>query len=377
MRFFIASLVSVAGAAYSLSAAATRYLDPVFNNVSVTYDVLFGSNVNYDGNVYPLKLDLYQPTGDTANARPLMIFFYGGGFTVGDKSSSDIVRLCTTFAKMGYVTAAPNYRLNPNAGQTETTENTATLRAVQDGKAAVRYLRSKKSQYRIDDTKIIMGGTSAGGDVAVDCAYWDQNEIPAYIDTTKVGGIEGASGTPGVSSAINGVINCWGLIIDSTWLYNNKIPVINFAGTADNVVPYDVGFLNGDHKFPCVGSACIHRVLTRLNVKSVLRPFVGMQHGMGTNDPRFDTLLTMSTQFAYDILFKSPSKINASNKTNPLLRPSLQQVFLGHSTAGNATQLLRFGTTYSLNGGIVKGWRNGSSPLNAASGVYIYQPPLK
>jgi acetyl esterase/lipase len=37
------------------------------------------------------------------------------------------------------------------------------VQAVQDAKAAVRFLRAHKSNYKIDDTKIMLGGTSAGG----------------------------------------------------------------------------------------------------------------------------------------------------------------------------------------------------------------------
>ncbi len=318
MRFVVIFSAVIAIAVHSLFAAAPiRYLNKVFDSVTVTSNITYGSNVNYDGVLDTLKLDLYQPLNDTAKSRPLMLFFYGGGFAVGDKTSSDIVRLCTTFAQNGYVTAAPNYRLNPtlSAGQTVVTQNTAVLRGVQDAKAAVRFLRSKKSLYKIDDTRIMMGGTSAGGVIGMHCAYWDESEIPSYIDTTKAGGIDGVSGTPGVSSAINGVINCWGCIMDSMWLYNNRIPVISFAGTADNTVPYDTGYALGNPVLRCCGSACINRVLTRLGITCQLKPFVGMGHGMATNDPRFDTILTMSAQFAYNILFKATSTIAPAKAT--------------------------------------------------------------
>jgi poly(3-hydroxybutyrate) depolymerase len=385
MRFSIASSVLVMAAVCSLHAAPTvRYLDQVFDSLSVTSNILYGSNVNYDNKLDSLKLDLYQPFADTAKTRPLMLFFYGGGFAVGDKTSDDIVRLCRTFAQKGYVTAAPNYRLNPTLsnGQTKLTQYTAMLRGVQDAKAAVRFLRSKKANYKIDDTRIFMGGTSAGAVIGIHCAYWDENEIPSYIDTTTVGGIEGASGTPGVSSAITGVINCWGCIIDSMWLYNNKIPVISFAGTADPTVPYDTGYALGNPVLTCCGSACINRVLTRLGVKSVLKPFIGMGHGMATNDPRFDTILTMSSQFAYGILFGATAVTQSYDKSTKI--PDQQRVFqsiaVGRASAGTGPVFSRQSTVYSLNGRVVRvpeDVKKGSVFRSMASEVYVFQPALK
>jgi para-nitrobenzyl esterase len=384
MRSLIVSLGFLIVTVCSISAAPVRYKDSVFANVTVTSDIVYGSNVNFDGATVSLRLDFYQPTGDTAKTRPLMLFFYGGGFAVGDKTAGDIVRLCTTFAKKGYVTAAPNYRLNPNLSnsQTKATMGTAQLRAMQDAKAAVRFLRSKKSVYKIDDTRIMMGGTSAGAVVSINCAYWDANEIPSYIDTNQVGGCEGASGTPGVSSAINGVINCWGCITDSTWLTNNRIPVIGFHGTADNTVPFDVGYALGNPVLTCVGSACINRVLTRTGVKSVLKPFVGMGHGMGTYDPRFDTIITMSTQFAYDILFGATLVTHGYDKSikSHGQQPAMQSIAFGRALAGKSIVPHRHGMAYSLNGRVVnarEGAKNGSDFFHNASGTYIFQPDLK
>ena len=64
-----------------------RYRDQVFSNVTVTNDLTYGSAIGRDGNPATLKLDLYQPTGDTVAKRPAMLWIHGGGFTTGDKSS--------------------------------------------------------------------------------------------------------------------------------------------------------------------------------------------------------------------------------------------------------------------------------------------------
>ena len=64
-------------------------------NVNTTF---WGTEQNED-----LLLDVYLPTNDSQNYRPLIIFLYGGSFISGSKESPDIVELCMRYAKMGYV----------------------------------------------------------------------------------------------------------------------------------------------------------------------------------------------------------------------------------------------------------------------------------
>src|SRR6266567_824486 len=79
---------------------AKRYKDDVFKKVKITRD-------------------LYQPKGDTATKRPVVIFAHGGGFTGGDKSSGPSATLAKEFALKGYLTASINYRLDgPSTGCT-------------------------------------------------------------------------------------------------------------------------------------------------------------------------------------------------------------------------------------------------------------------
>lgn len=301
-------LACLGAAALSTWAAPMRYKDALFSDVTTASNILYGGAKNHAGVMEQLLMDVYQPAGDTAKARPLLIFIHGGGFSAGSKTDADIVYLCRTFAMKGYVTASFGYRLESPLSTLQAMA-TEIVRAVQDGKAAVRYLRDHKADYKIDDTRIMMGGTSAGGALSVNYAYMENDEIPPYVDTAAIGGMEGSSGTPGVSSAINGIINCWGGIGDSTALNDAKLPAISFHGTNDKTVPYDVGYALGNPALTMVGSACVHRVLTRNGVRSVLKPFIGMGHGIPGGDKRTDTLVTMTTDFAYEILFGTGSNI--------------------------------------------------------------------
>src|SRR3954451_3671776 len=60
--------------------APLRYRDAVFTDVTKTSNLQYGSATNVNGETENLLLDLYQPTGDTVDARPAIIWVHGGGF---------------------------------------------------------------------------------------------------------------------------------------------------------------------------------------------------------------------------------------------------------------------------------------------------------
>ena len=79
-----------------------RYLDPVFGEVQVAKNLSYGSNP-------VLKLDLFEPKGDTLEKRPVVVVIHGGGFTSGSKEV--VASFAQEFARRGYVALAINYRL--------------------------------------------------------------------------------------------------------------------------------------------------------------------------------------------------------------------------------------------------------------------------
>jgi acetyl esterase/lipase len=100
-----------------------------------------------------LQLDLAQPKG--AGPFPAILCIHGGGFRAGKRESYD--GLCLTLAQKGYVAVTITYRLAPSF---------PFPAAVQDSKAAVRWLRANASKYNIDPKRIGVTGGSAGGHLA-------------------------------------------------------------------------------------------------------------------------------------------------------------------------------------------------------------------
>jgi len=299
-------LLLAVGLAANAAFGAERYKDSVFSELTVTKNIPFAEVKTYLGTTDTLGLDFYEPKDDTARARPLIILMHGGGFAIGHKEAEDIVLYCRTFAQKGYAAASIDYRLNPNA-QTLTRTQMANVvyAAVQDSRAAVRFIRAHRRDFRIDDDRIILMGTSAGGVMALTHAYLDPDEVPPLIDTAAMGGLDGSGGTPGVSASVTGVINCWGGVGDSTILENAKVPALHFHGTNDSTVPIDIGIALGNPEYITYGSRCVHRNLIRAGARSFLQVFEGMGHGVYAPDPRWDTIMTLSTEFAYNLFFQS------------------------------------------------------------------------
>ena len=226
---------------------AGRYSTELFSSVTETTAIQFGQNVDFIGFNQNLLMDIYEPTGDTETARPLIIFAHGGSFIGGTRNDPDVDELCTRFAKRGFVCASIDYRVGMWPIDS-TNAVKAVVRAVQDLKAAVRYFymdAAATNTYGIDTNFIVIGGSSAGAITALHTAYLDQDcEVEPYITTTELnnmGGIEGTSGNPGYSTDIVGVINLAGALASYGWLEAGDVPLVSMHGDVDGTVPYSRG----------------------------------------------------------------------------------------------------------------------------------------
>lgn len=229
-----------------------RYANTVFKTATVTTGVTYGSNTTYTGSTQTLTMDIYQPTGDTATARPLIVWAHGGSFLAGTSADADVSTLSDSFAVKGYVCVSINYRLGMNSIDSADAI-LAILRATQDMKAAVRFFykdRKTSNTYKIDTNHIYIGGASAGALMADEYAYVKRScqvVDPGYIsDSTlnALGGIEGNSGNAGYSDNVAGCISLCGALGHYNWLEAGDVPLCSMHGTSDKVVIYGRGIVN-------------------------------------------------------------------------------------------------------------------------------------
>lgn len=276
-----------------------------FNDFNVTSGVVYGSNVNSAGATEELVVDIYEPAGDAAAMRPLLVIAHGGFFVGGANDGADVVPLCEDFARMGYVVASMSYRLGiDNFFDLENAMVRAVWRGVHDSRAAVRFFRKTVAEdgnpFRIDPDAIVLGGVSAGGFIALHHAYVDDaSEIPAAVDPNGSGlegGLEGNSGNPGYSSEVFGVFNIAGALKTSDYLSPGDEPLVSVHGDADGTVPFGAGtvYLTMIPVTDVEGSGVVHATAVELGVDACLEVLEGADHVPHvTSAAHYDTTLAV------------------------------------------------------------------------------------
>ena len=251
-----------------------RYNSQIFEKITVSENIRYGVNVTLGGAASGLSMDVYQPANDTEIKRPLVVLAHGGSFVSGDKK--DLTELATFLAKAGYVVASINYRLL-DVTPTQLAFKQVVINAVADMKAAVRYFNKDlagNNTYKIDASKIFIGGYSAGAITALHYAYVNTNtELTTIGGSTFVdyvnskGGLEGMSGNDTFSSAVKGVINVSGALFNSNFINSNEPSLYSIHGTNDLVVPYLQGNLNNTGII-ADGSGILHPLQHQLDLKA-------------------------------------------------------------------------------------------------------------
>lgn len=134
-----------------------------------------------------LQLDLARPKSPQGKT-PAILCIHGGGFRAGKREGWDA--RCKLLAEHGYAAATVTYRLAPKF---------QFPAAVEDVKAAVRWLRANAEKYSLDPERIGVAGDSAGGHLA------------QFLGVTGgVAQFEGDGGNPAFSSRVACVVNYYG-----------------------------------------------------------------------------------------------------------------------------------------------------------------------
>ena len=382
----------------TLFAAGTAFAQPdcsggryttfdLFSGTNVTSGVTFGNNVALSGGAVDLKMDVYEPEGDTQTDRPVVLVAFGGSFIGGNRS--DVAFMCEILAKMGYVAVAPDYRVGfffPS----QVTTTLAVLRGAHDVSACVRYLKKTAVEdgnpYGIDCERIIVGGISAGAIAAIHSAYFDKvSEIPSYMsaDTVGLGGVAGNSGTPNYLHDAIGVLSFSGAIGDTTWMEAGDAAIVSIHEEEDNVVPYYTqevsvsGFPTG---LIASGGGDLHVRAANLGLSEALLGYPGVANHVGYLNPIDQDALDFMRDFLADLVCNSgstnscsalPSGIADIERNSIILFPNPATDILNFQSEEVASiEVIDVIGRVVLNGNSIKG-KNRFDVSNLPAGSYI------
>ncbi|MCC7518045.1 MAG: alpha/beta hydrolase [Verrucomicrobiae bacterium] len=96
-------------------------------------------------------LDIYA-SGITARPSPVYLWLHGGGYAGGDKMNVH-PRLVARLALAGVSVVSANYRFS---------DDPELLAPLRDAVRALQFVRAHAAEYRLDPSRIALGGSSAG-----------------------------------------------------------------------------------------------------------------------------------------------------------------------------------------------------------------------
>jgi len=258
-------------------------------------------------------LDLHLPAGDGHRVFPLVVLIHGGGFLEG--APADEAGLAATLNADGFAAASLGYRLSGRA---------PFPAALQDVKAAVRYVRANARGWGVDPDRIAVFGESAGGYLA--------SMIGATAGETTFD--DDALGNPGVSGAVRAVVSWFGPADfgtmddqarengcddaaqqhhapdspESAWLGSplpdvpdrvEEASVVRHVGTARSLPPYLLVHGTQDCTVAPGQSQQLHDALAARGAKVTLTMVDGAAH----SDPKiFDEQTGPTLQFLHSVL---------------------------------------------------------------------------
>jgi predicted esterase len=224
--------------------------------IDSTFDMPYGTAIDWQGNPVQLTLDIYYPTLsiDTMAQRPIVIMVHGGFYLTGTKESKRAD--CRDFAQKGFVAATIKYRLGYDQS-VPTDVIQAAYRAQQDANAAWRTVVGNSSALKIDTSWMFMGGHSAGSGTTLNTQYASESEYESLSPgiVNLLGGLKTSGNNLVHSFTLKGIYNNWGSTVGIVQA-EEMIPMVSFHGAMDQVVNID-SIAAGSY-----GSRVLHNLLS-------------------------------------------------------------------------------------------------------------------
>ena len=237
----------------------------------------------------PLELDLYTPVPSVA--APVIVFLHGGGWRMGSRTV-----FCPTWrdwtpdpfqrlVAAGFAVASVDYRLSAEA---------VFPAQLEDVEAALAWLCTRATELRIDPTRIVAWGESAGGHLAAllgltaqaggDCRvagvvdWYGAADLVSLPDQALPNAIARSDAPDSRESLLLGAP-----LLDSPELARRASPVTYVHADAP---PFHIAHGAADRFIPAAQSAQLADALRAAGVEVEYRPVPGTDHlWMGAPDP--------------------------------------------------------------------------------------------
>jgi acetyl esterase len=157
---------------------------------------------------YGLPARLYAPSVERL---PLLLYFHGGGFTIGSVATHDV--LCRQLSHLsGCAVVSVDYRLAP--------EHKFPM-AANDAWDALKWLAARSTGLGLDETRVAIGGDSAGGTLAAMCAILARDAgLPLALQLLFYPGCAAHQDTPSHQLFAGGFVL---EEADITWFFNHYL----------------------------------------------------------------------------------------------------------------------------------------------------------
>lgn len=171
----------------------------------------------------PLKLSVFLPEGYATGMRfSAIVYFHGGSWKAGEAAWQ--FPDCAYWRSQGMVAVSADYRLKDRDGVQ------VPLECVKDAKSAVRFLREHAAKLKIDPDRIVVAGSSAGGQLAAATAMIRDPKSEHADDNHDV------SCRPDAMLLYNPYYKCEEWLSPPAHVAPGLPPSITFVGTEDPVV---------------------------------------------------------------------------------------------------------------------------------------------
>jgi acetyl esterase/lipase len=252
-----------------------------FEKTSFVYKQVGGDSV---------EMTMYLPTISGNSKLPAIVFFFGGGWVGGNPNHFQMQ--AEYLATRGIVVICPDYRTRNRFG-------TTPFESVKDAKSAMRYLKINGSKMRIDTSKIVAAGGSAGGHLAA-CTAIIKN-VNEETDNLYV------SSVPFALVLFNPVVDTGKRGYGQTQMQGREFEISPIHHITSNVPPTLIMHGKADTTVPYENVVRFKQVMKQAGNRCVLKGYKKQTHGFfnyGKNPKYFKKTLQKTEKFLdeYELL---------------------------------------------------------------------------